>query len=367
MSIRALGVHHVRDGLAYRWVAPHLYSIYGQVAEAGIHPDLVAPNPGPTEPSAQELEPLLVHYPGADALEAPNEYDQAKNPNWAGDLRIYLSTLLHVARGAGIPLIGPSLTQPASYGLLGDVSRLEDFSNLHAYWGGRNPETGGWGGPDAQGHAYGSFAWDFDKLNMTGRGKPIMMTETGYVAGDVAKRNLIPESVEAIYEPRLLLHAWRLGVQRTYIYELMDDPSSTHGLGLMRSDLTPRPAYRAVATLMRLLADPPTTRSPGTLTWSLKSGSTRLESVLLQKEDGSFWLAIWNPACIYDVNEMHSIPVLPEPVTITVEHGMRIRNAWSFNDQGDASRQAFHGPEVTLPIGSAVVMLEIRSIADREP
>jgi hypothetical protein len=358
-AIQALGIHHVRDGLAYGWVPPHLYAIYAQLAQAGIHPELVTPNPAHGGPSAQDLERLLPNYPGLDALEAPNEYDQAKDPNWAADLRAYLPTLAQVGHDAGIPIIGPSLTQTDSYPKLGDVAADETYSNLHAYWGGRNPETGGWGPPDAQNHIYGSFAYDFDQMNITGPRKPVFMTETGYVVTDVPKVNQISEAVEAIYEPRLLLHAWNLGVRRTYIYELMDDPSSPPGIGLMHSDGTPRPAYTAVATLMHLLSDTPGARSPGKLAYTLQGNTGGLETTLLQKQDGSFWLALWNPGCIYEVNRLQSTPIAPRTVTISVGGGEVIGNAWTFDETGQAQQKSIQTATATLPIGSAVTLLEI--------
>lgn len=359
-AIHALGVHHVRDGLAYTWVAPHLYSIYAQLAQAGIHPELITPNPSHGGPSAEAMKPLLPNYTGVEAIEAPNEYDQANNPNWVIDLRVYLPAVWQLGNDAGIPVIGPSLTQPGSYPLLGNVGAYENYGNLHAYWGGRNPETGGWGGPDAQGHAYGSFAFDFDSLNITNAGKPVMMTETGYIASNTPKQNVVPEAVEAVYMPRLVLHAWNLGIKRTYIYELMDDPSSPVGFGLLRGDLTPRPAYTALATLMHLLADSPGARTAESLSYSLQGDASGLETTLLEKQDGSFWLAIWIPAPIYEVNQLHPISVPPHTITLKVASGKTIQNSWVFNDNGEADEKLLNTDMVTLSIGSAVTLLQIQ-------
>ena len=44
-AIQYLHVRHVRDGLSYYWVAPNLYAIHAQLAQAGIFADLVTPNP----------------------------------------------------------------------------------------------------------------------------------------------------------------------------------------------------------------------------------------------------------------------------------------------------------------------------------
>jgi hypothetical protein len=358
-AIQRLGVSHVRDGIAAGWVAPQLYSIYSEVAAAGIHPEMLLPNPGKGGPSAGEIEKLLAHYPGADAVEAPNEYDQTHDADWAKDLRRYLPTVLQVGRDLQLPVIGPSLTKPESYPRLGDVGRYMDFGNIHAYWGGRNPETDGWGPPDSRGARYGAFAYDLDEVHTTGPGRPVMMTETGYVVSNTPKRNEIPEAVEAIYEPRLVLHAWNEGVRRTYIYELMDDPSSTPGFGLLHADLTPRPAYRALAALLHLLADSPGPEKTGRLSYTL-SHADGLETTLLEKHDGSFWLAIWNSGCIYEVNELHSIPVATRDVTLTLTGKRQVAAIWTFEESGDATKLAEDRGSVSLQIGSAVTLIEIR-------
>lgn len=355
-AIQQLGVRHVRDGISYGWVAPNLYAIFAQLAAANIHPDLLLPNPGPT---AAEIENLLPHYPGADAVEGPNEYDHTESANWAAQLRAYLPTVMQVGRDVNLPVIGPSLTLPASYPELGDVAPYINFSNIHAYWGGRNPETQGWGPPDAHGALYGSFAYDLDQVQTTGPGKPVMITETGYVVTNTPTINEIPEAVEAIYEPRLLLHAWNEGIQRTYIYELMDDPSSLPGFGLMHADLTPRPAYLALQTLLHLLADAPGNQTPGKLAYSL-GGANGLESTLLQKQDGSFWLAVWNPGCIYDVNNLVPTPIASTQVSLSVAGGRQVVAVWTFNGAGGADEVAVNKSTASITVGSAVTLVEIQ-------
>ena len=137
---------------------------------AGIHANLVVPNPAKVGPGATSMAQLLPNYPSVESLEDPNEYDQSGNVNWATDLRNYLPVVWQTGQQTGVPVLGPSLTQNGSYGKLGDVSAYMDFGNLHVYWGGRNPETGGWGGPDPQMHYYGSLPYDFDFLNIDSPG-----------------------------------------------------------------------------------------------------------------------------------------------------------------------------------------------------
>src|SRR5579862_1223747 len=74
-AIQNLHVRHIRDGLSYYWVAPNLYAIHAQLAQAGIFADLVTPNPE-SGATAVQLDALLTNYPDAEAIEGPNEYDQ---------------------------------------------------------------------------------------------------------------------------------------------------------------------------------------------------------------------------------------------------------------------------------------------------
>ena len=357
-ALQDLHVSHIRDGLSYSWIAPNLYAIHAMLAQAGIHADLVTPNPQSGATAAQ-LDALLPNYPDVEALEGPNEYDLTDNPNWAADLKAYLPTVWQAGENANLPVIGPSFTQPASYPAIGVISGYMNFNNLHAYWGGRNPETWGWGGLDTQGHAYGSFKWSMDKLNMDGPDVPVIMTESGYVANQTPKHGAISEPIEAVYAPRLLLHAWNEGIARTYLYELMDDPSSTTGYGLLRYDLSPRPAYTAIANLTRLLSDESGSFAPETLNYSLTGNTAGVETSLFEKQDGSFWLAIWLKGSIYDVDAQKSTPVDPQRVQISVSGGKSVRCIWTFDKAGNVTPFVLNRETVRLSVNSTIRLLRI--------
>jgi hypothetical protein len=360
-ALKKAHIRHIRDGLSYAWVAPKLYAIHSQVASAGIKADLVLPNPHVGGTTAPQLLALLSNYSDAEAVEAPNEYDLTHQANWASLLRAYLPTVWSVGMESGLPVYGPSLTQSASYSALGDVTNYMTYNNLHAYWGGRNPETWGWGGLDAQGHAYGSIVYDFDKLDIDGHGVPVVMTESGYVTSNTASPFVIPEAVEAIYIPRLLLHAWNSQIQRTYIYELMDEPSSTSGFGLLRADLTPRLAYLSLTNLLSLLADEqPGYLAPGRLSYTITGGGTAVESTLMQKQDGSFWLAIWLKGSVYNVNTMIATPLQPLTVKLVVGDGKQVSNSWLLGSSGTMTSAVVGSSSMNLSVRSEVTLLKIK-------
>jgi hypothetical protein len=190
---------------------------------------------------------------------------------------------------------------------------------------------------------------------------PSVITETGYVAnGTVGSASTIPESVEAIYEPRLLLHSWNSGIKRTYIYELLDEPSSTNGFGLLHSDLTPRPAFNAIASLMGLVAENAPNFVSGKLGYTLTGNTSGVETTLLQKSDGSFWLALWLPASIFDVNAVTPISVPMQNVNLSVLGGAIVRSEWTFDGTGKASLSSVNSATANLEIGSGVTMLKIQ-------
>ena len=159
---------------------------------------------------------------------------------------------------------GPSVTSAAAYATLGDLSLWFDRATLHNYLAGQNPGVAGWG--DA---GYGSIAWNLAQVRKFGGTKPIVTTETGYQTGPPGV-GWIPDYVASIYLPRLLLEQFRMGIERTYIYELCDEGGDT--FGLLTSEGMPTPAFAAVKHLLQLLADPGPPIAPRPLRYALTGG-----------------------------------------------------------------------------------------------
>jgi hypothetical protein len=110
------------------------------------------------------------------------------------------------------------------------------------------------------------------------------------------------------YELRTLFESLRLGVSRTYLYELIDDPSSKN-YGLLTGSFLPRPAYTAIQNVLSILKDV-NFAHPGKLDYTLTGQTRNVCQVLLQKSNGSFYLAIWlgvqsanpdDPSTVYNV------------------------------------------------------------------
>lgn len=222
----------------------------------------------------------------------------------------------------------------------GSLTDFVDYGNFHPYpYGGNFDGYGGTYDTIGQvdpGQDY-THAGNFPSVNMdhddfnNGFGnfaflsyappfapKPMAATETGYPTN----RSGASEPVQGKYLPRLFCEYFAHGVRRTYWYELVDedefaDPNGDNPechYGIIRKDLTPKPAYVALKSLLTLLQDPHSTPKfvPGALRYTLTVSPVRgyrepnssavtdydrtnyVHHLLLQKSDGVFYLLLWH-------------------------------------------------------------------------
>ena len=334
-----LGVHHIRDALP---LTPTFVNRHRQLAASGVRctcgfgfdKSLTAATIVDAARAASDVE----------ALEAPNECDAGTNCGGGGSLGITnvtvsLPALASAAHELRVALIGPSFTTREAYASAGSIAQWITYNNLHVYFGGRNPGTEGWGAGDAQGHRYGSFDWWLDQGKMDAPGRPSEITETGYESFDhPAHPGSVPEDVESSYLLRTLLLAWNHDVNRTFIYELLDEfPDS--GYGLLRRDLTEKPAFTALRNLLSILKDPsrPTSTRPLMLSIDLKDPS--LSHTLFAKADGSYDLILWLERSRYNSDTQTISPVPSEPVHLQLEPRCGVAQIVSFHDDGSTQNR----------------------------
>jgi hypothetical protein len=205
-----------------------------------------------------------------------------------------------------IPIVGASPTDRAyvdSLAALGPdaFGDLVDYGNYHAY------------SPFGAARPYRSFHLDYwDDLTAAAyEGKPTMVTETGWSNVMPPVIGSVDERASGSYVPKALLINAQRGVARTYLYSLLDDPpiptpaaapvmfpEQSRVMGILHSDSSPKPAFTGVKHLTALLADAGGPFTPGSLGYSL--AGEHLDQLLLQKRDGSFWLALWQNSELYD-------------------------------------------------------------------
>jgi hypothetical protein len=164
--------------------------------------------------------------------------------------------------------------------------------NLHPYPGGLPPEE-----PISQ---------QLGVVRHLVPGRPVVITETGYhnALAETGGQPPVSDAAAAVYLPRVLLWTFRSGVRRTFIYELVDekpDPAlldPEQHFGLLRNDLSPKPAFSAVRNLIEAIrrspgpsshAPPPTVRS-----------DAHVDRVDLVRADGSRLVTLWRPVSVWD-------------------------------------------------------------------
>jgi hypothetical protein len=355
--LKELGVRHIREGMIDTKWQP-FYDRLNELGREGIKADFV------TSPKFDES--FLAAYPGKvkdsiESYEAPNEYDQ-KGPGWDETLNDYIVKLNRAVKGnpqtANFPIIGPSLVKKESYPKVAESAAYFDYANLHNYVGGRNPGTKGWGP-----NGYGSIDWNLARANEAWPGKPVMTTETGYRT-DESNAQGVPEEIVGKYFPRLLLEQYAHGIQRTYIYEMVDlgtrKKFSDFAFGLVREDYSPKPAFTAVKNLLGLLADPGPKFPLHALKFTLSGDATNVHHMLFEKRDGRMYLAMWLEEQAFDVNKKERADIGARQVSVRFNDSVK-GNIHSLDEQGALqSRQMAPAKVQAVTLSDRVTIMEIQ-------
>ncbi len=289
--LRELGIRHIRDG----GNDAGMFDKLNRLAQFGIRSTLVMdPRDGITPDNAVEM--LKKVLPSVVAVEGPNEWDvntglTYKGKSFPDGVRDYQTDLYSAIKGNAatsyLPVIAPSLAIPEYGSRLGSLKSVIDMGNMHSYAGGNLPAQ--------------DLDWRWmTNTKLVSEDKPIVVTETGWhnaINDTQASQKGVSEQVSAKYVPRLFLEYFNRGIQRTFLYELMDErpqPDQENNFGLIRSDGTPKPAFYSLKNLMSLLNDAPGSKATGGLSYSLTGNTQNVRQTLLQKSSGEFYLVLWS-------------------------------------------------------------------------
>ncbi len=365
--LQELGVHHVRDDLFPS--RPDQYQRLNDLAQDGIGSTLVMGSPANGTAGLEGLLSVAEGLEGFEAAEGPNEYSTTSGDSeWVQHLKAYQEALYEKVKAtpgwAALPVIGPSLVH-GDQGQLGDVSASLDYGNIHSYPQGQGPEK------------LGTF---INKAKLNSGAKPIVATETGYdtAAGWKGENPAVSEAAMATYVPRLFLEYFRWGVARTFSYELLDefaDPAAREAnFGLLHNDLSPKPAFDALRNTIEILEDPGPAFAPAALDYTLSEGGVPLSGpegdlhrVLLQKRDGSFYLALWRLQSVWDPAAQQPLTAAAEPVEVSVAPGLAEAVEYLPTTSAQPIPLTIQGQPLTVEIGPAVTILRLVPRAEEEP
>ncbi len=379
-KLSKLGVRHIRDGAytAKGYSSKHpYYKKCRALAKEGIRFNLLV-NVKTSYNNGTNFAKLGDVYRWCDgavtSFEGLNEPDIRGLKNWADTTRD-VQKKLHKAVNSDselkkVKVLGPSVTWKTKE--VGDLSRYLDYGNWHPYPGGKCPSC-----TDPYGNGLDSA---LPKYRKPSGDKPMVITETGYhnaVNMGKADHRPVSEEAAATYIPRLLLEHFNRGFVRSYLYELIDLRSDKgkderdKNFGLLRHDGSEKPAYKALENLISLLEDPGADFKPGTLTYALAGETSKVHQTLLQKEDGTFYLALWQARPSYDtgaranasdkVSARRDLSVSKQEVTLTLGTKIDKVTLHVLDDEGDMAKKrvSVEKGELELKVGDTVTLVEL--------
>jgi hypothetical protein len=390
-----LGIPHVRG------FDP---SISPLLARHGITAMLVAgPEVGDPARILAIVRRANAHSRVIDAVEGPNEADlfwPMHGYSYNGE-RFPTGVLayqrdLYAPDQSGILLIGPSLGRTYDSGAHpnplppGSLAQAVDLGNFHPYpFGGNSFSVPFAYGTIARYYWNGNFpSTNLDEFPYATEvyappfaPRPMAATETGYPTW----RNGISEAVQAKYLPRLFAEYFRLGIRRTYLYELADnqpDPSGTtmeDHFGILRNDLTPKPAFEALRSLIALIAAGAQRTIVGappvvTLTAALPPPYDRpayVHSLLLRLSDTHSLLLVWHEVADADTSSSppRMIAVPDGRIEITAAAPYRPDAWYAYGPDWSLQRHAApegNGP-LSVPLQDRIVVISLRRAAEPAP
>lgn len=331
-KLEALGVKNIRDKahLGDEDFNEKIYSRYQDLNDsAGIKTNLIV---DPREQGLQTIDAEKVdriHELSGESLatlEGPNELDIAEEGgDWPQEMRAYQQDLfagVNDSSAPDTPVLSASLAHARKAGELGDMSDVMDAGNMHPYPGGGPPTE------DLE-------DYNVDNTRRIAGEKPLVATETGYHTAEDGNGGQagVSEAAEAKYLPRMFLEYFNRGIARSFSYELLDqrpDPSNSdqeENFGLVRADGTDKPAYTALANLISLLDDSTAdstedagqTEASEDLDYSVSGNTDNVNQTALYKQDGTFYLVLWQEVESYDAESQTDIEVPAKSITVGFE------------------------------------------------
>ncbi|MDU7521619.1 MAG: carbohydrate-binding domain-containing protein [Roseomonas mucosa] len=266
-------------------------------------------------------------YNAIDYVEGPNETDyfpiSYNGLTGFAATRAFQSALYSAVHGnsalSGTPVIQTSLGDGNSYSQLGNLSSSADYSNIHSYYF-------GWGFTRSVADQVPERIAEAQTISP---GKDTVATEGGWSTATYSSDGYgVNERTQAVLTLNMLLDQYKDGVDRTYIYELVNSGtySSTNlqtGFGLFNADGTPKQAATALHNLNSILSDPAAGTKGVSLTnlgYTLQGMPTEGQDMLLQKSSGNYDLVLWNEPTIWNTTTHSAYSIASQTVTINFDN-----------------------------------------------
>ncbi|MGI4893837.1 MAG: hypothetical protein ACRYF3_01840 [Janthinobacterium lividum] len=359
-----LGVRHIRTGGQGASFFGHVNELH---EEHGIKTLLVMdPREGYTGGNVVSTG-LLPVLDAADGVEGPNEWDinrdlEYQGQNWPDGVLGFADEMHDSMKNyedddgrvqeavRGLSVVSPSVANPDATSALTDVRC--DVAAMHSYPGGQLPDQ------DL------TTKWMPAALQMCD-GKGVISTESGYcntlTPEGCTGQGGVSERASAKYALRHYLEYFRAGVERDYLYNLSTDDWDE----FLDADGKRKPAFYAVRNLIDLLQDPGATFHPSRFDISVSAADESgapvddVHHVLVQKRDGSYWLALWTNAISYPAGEECCDVETERSVTVELPRSMSSTVYEPTFSATAAVDTAAASPSLTLTVPDSVLLVRL--------
>ena len=299
-------------------------------------------------------------------IEGGNEEDQSYAISLGNSLSktaAYQVTVYETAHALGIPVINMSFgtgwsKATGDYGTVGNLAADADYANDHVYFGTGNS-------PLASIQALNSDA------QLAANGETVINSEMGwYTTGSTTDSSNVSVTVQAKYMLDGLLDAYQAGDAKTFLYELMDEQSNSSNseanFGLFYADGSPKPAATALHNMITLLSDSGTTATsftPDALSYSLSGTLSTDHTMLMEKSDGTYWLAIWNEARLSGPTSPTDISVPNHIVTLSLASAAGEVTVYDPMSGTSSVQMASDTSSVSISVPDHPILVEISDIS----
>lgn len=357
--LQELGIRHVRE--EGRPKHPHILDKLNDLGTIGIKSILIMdPRWHVTPDNAVALAKNITG--SIEAVEGPNEWDLHRDLTYKGKhypqgVRDFQRDLYQAIKKdpatANLPVISASVAKYQEIGQLGKVDC--DIANIHSYpRGGKSPTHR----MDKKWIPAAKISCDSDA---------IVATESGY--HNAINIYGVSEQATAKYLPRLYLEYFNRGIKRAYLHQLLDLKSNpqldnpTYNYGLLRYDGSVKPAFVAIKNLITILQDSPTSNTEAppldSLDYTLAGETANINHTLLQKQDGKFYLILWQDVLSYDARNQKDKIVASQPVKLILK--TKIRKAKAYQPlYSSQSFQEFPNPrEIEIEVADHPLIIKL--------
>ena len=368
LRLKELGVRHIRTNI-HEASNKRAIAKVKDLSNIGIK-SLIVTDPKSID-SIESVKAIEAQIEGVSMVEGANEWNINPNFRYKGQgfpqgvitfQKELYSAIKNNPATAHLNVVAPSLAHvppvsPVSKGIEQLSGSPCDINNMHSYPAGRIPSI-----------EYLDTVHIDGNKKLCGQDKPIIATETGYNNATKDKSG-ISETAAAKYINRLFLEYFNRGVQRTYTYELIDPVLNPNlaikgqNWGLLRADGRQKREFNTIRNLIAILQNSQASTSSSSvsnsLSYDLKGDLTNIHHTLLQKENGTFYLIMWQAVDSYDRDKKIDLKVLDRKMVLLPNTKMARVNVYRPFDSVKAYK-AFTNPEkVYVGVPDHAVILEI--------